>query len=420
MSLTLSDKQSDVITFAARPETTLLTGGAVRSGKSFSVMMSFALWLISQKTKNDHAVVGQSIESIMRNMGFDFIDTVNRMPGCSAHFDRTYGTRIVVFGKSEQYVWIIGANDLRARKRIQGSTLKGLVVEELTLLPKDFFWMAWSRLSVDGAKMWASYNPEGPSHWVKKEVVDQPESFDGREIKFCMRDNPTLSEKVIERYEKSFTGHFRRRLIEGQWAAASGACYPMWELTDKDLPEGKSMPNVHLAIDWAVSGTLAVLLITRKRRKAVVADEFYHEGRTEGLLTEIQVADKIHAWWGQKKLKAVVYAWVDPTTPSTFKRLLRERGFTVRNADNSVVPGIVTTAKRLSIGEIKIHKRCKNLQTELAGYVWDDAAAEKGEDKPIKSSDHGCDALRYFAHSTGKAYHAMVETKVREALQWVQ
>ena len=104
-------------------------------------------------------------------------------------------------------MWIIGANDAKARRRIQGSTLKGLVVEEMTLLPEDFFQMAWSRLSVEGAKMWASYNPEGPAHWAKRKVIDQPERYGANVVPFRLRDNPSLSDEVISRYENNFTKH---------------------------------------------------------------------------------------------------------------------------------------------------------------------------------------------------------------------
>ena len=31
---------------------------------------------------------------------------------------------------------------------------------------------------------------------------------------------------------------------------------------------------------------------------------------------------------------------------------------------------------------------------------WDHAAAERGEDRPDKEADHGCDCLRYFCIST--------------------
>lgn len=412
--MNLSANQRQVLAHGQSRLTSLLAGGAVRSGKSYSILLSFALWLLAQRERHDHAVIGQSIEAVMRNMGFDLIEAIERCGG-RARIDRAFGTRILVDnGLFEASVWIVGATDAKARKRIAGATLKGLVVEELPLLPEDFFNLAWSRLSVSGAKMWASYNPEGPAHWAKRKVVDEAERYDAKVLRFRMRDNPTLDDATLERYERSFTGHFYQRLIAGEWAAASGACFPRWETFHGEL---QLLPGArwHLALDWAVSGTLAALAIRSKGEDAAVACELYHEGRTDGLLNEVEVADRVAEWFRAETLQTAGTAWLDPSTPATFKRLMRARGFLVRAADNDVIPGIVTTAARLASGRVRIHERCVKLLAELAGYVWDDVAAEQGEDKPVKKADHGCDALRYWAHSTGKAYRYMKPTSVRRA-----
>lgn len=412
----LSTPQSSVVKHAKAKNTSLFAGGAVRSGKSWSIALSFGVWLLLQKERRDHAIVGQSIEAIMRNMGFELMDMVEKLGG-NIKLDKQIGTRLII---EDQSVWLIGANDAKARKRIQGSTLKGLVVEELTLLPEDFFWMAWSRLSVDGAKMWCSYNPEGPAHWAKRKVVDEADSFKGSVQRFFMRDNPSLTEETVQRYEGSFTGHFRKRLIEGEWAAAEGACFPVWH--EPNMLHLCYGGRWNLALDWAASGTLAALAIHQKGKDCIVRHELFHTGRTEGLLTEGQAIDMVAQWW-RTRVEIPSYrcaAWVDPSTPAGAKMLLRKAGFTVKSADNDVVPGILTTSQRLENKEILIHSDCKDLRTELAGYVWDSTAADKGEDKPIKKADHGCDALRYFAHSTGKAYRHMGQIKVVEALNAVE
>ena len=413
--MNLSKPQVEVLRHAASDDMALFAGGAVRSGKSYSVLMSFAVWMASQEASHDHAIVGQSIESCMRNCGFDLLEALNDIPGCSARLDKKFGTCIMVHGLAEQRIWIIGANDAKARRRIQGATLKGLIVEELTLLPEDFWNMSLSRLSVDGAKLWASFNPEGPSHWAKRKVIDRCQDFKGKVLHFKMRDNPTLTPETIARYEASFTGHFYRRLIEGEWSAAEGACYPEWFTTSETCVEHGQW---HLALDWAVSGTLAAFAISAKGPRAIVSAELYHEGRTGGVLTENAVADRIVAWFQKDgRLTYTSPAWVDPSAPNSFKRLLRNAGFRVMSADNNVVPGIVTTGARLSQGSLLINESCTQLKAELASYVWDDVAAEHGEDKPLKKADHGPDALRYFAHSTGKAYRYNLATTVEEALQ---
>ena len=93
--MNLSPIQQEVVKHAVADDTGLLAGGAVRPGKSYSVLLSFAVWLLNQPASYDHAIVGQSIETIMRNMGFDFITVLNQM-GSTAELNKQFGTRIIV------------------------------------------------------------------------------------------------------------------------------------------------------------------------------------------------------------------------------------------------------------------------------------------------------------------------------------
>lgn len=398
----LSERQQQVVRHGASDKTLLVAAGAVRSGKSWSVQLAFAAWLLGQRGRFDHALIGQSVEAAMRNVGFDLIDTLQKL-GARVDLDKRYGTRLLVRydGGPIQSVWVLGAADERARRRIQGSTLKGLVIEEMTLLLRDVWNYAWTRLSVQGAKCWASLNPEGPSHWCKRQVIDQIEDFNGSVVEFLMKDNPSLDADTIARYESSLTGHMRKRLIEGLWSAASGACFPDWTTVSED--PGYERMTWRLCLDWAVSGTLAVLAVQLRgdKQRACVRHELYRVGADEGLLVEEDVAQLVLAWWNEQIGQPArgVSVLVDPATPMTFQRALSRRGFHVRGGVNDVLPGIVSTASRLASGAVVVHSECVRLLEELAGYVWDEKKAEIGIDEPVKRADHGVDALRYFVHT---------------------
>ena len=91
---------------------------------------------------------------------------------------------------------------------------------------------------------------------------------------------------------------------------------------------------------------------------------------------------------------------VDPAAAS-FKVQLQVDGISnVMNADNDVSYGIKTVASLLGAGELVITDRCPGLIEEFPGYSWDPTYADKGEDKPIKTSDHRLDALRYAVTTT--------------------
>ena len=55
----------------------------------------------------------------------------------------------------------------------------------------------------------------------------------------------------------------------------------------------------------------------------------------------------------------------------------------------------LVSARAPRIDRLKIHKSCRGLISEIAGYSWSEANAERGEDVPVKVDDHAVDALRY-------------------------
>ena len=52
----------------------------------------------------------------------------------------------------------------------------------------------------------------------------------------------------------------------------------------------------------------------------------------------------------------------------------------------------------MNTGKIVFTPNCKNLFKELSSYVWDEKAAERGEDAVVKQHDHAMDAMRYFVY----------------------
>src|SRR5699024_12464280 len=89
---------------------------------------------------------------------------------------------------------------------------------------------------------------------------------------------------------------------------------------------------------------------------------------------------------------------VDPSAAS-FKAQLKQDGWRVRDAENDVVNGIRNVATSLEDGTIKINDCCKHTIREFSSYIWDEKAANRGEDKPVKENDHHMDSDRYFVNT---------------------
>lgn len=108
---------------------------------------------------------------------------------------------------------------------------------------------------------------------------------------------------------------------------------------------------------------------------------------------------KLKSSSGDADVKSII---VDPSAAS-FIEVLRRRGYMVRKAKNDVTNGIMTTARFLQDGILKVHRGCKDCIREFGLYRWDEKSTD---DRPIKENDHAMDETRYFAYTIlkNKAY----------------
>ncbi len=125
----------------------------------------------------------------------------------------------------------------------------------------------------------------------------------------------------------------------------------------------------------------------------VCTGEYYWSGREERRQkTDGEYADDLAAFLDGVRPRAVI---VDPSAAS-FMAELRRRGYSVQGADNRVEDGIRAVGERLKTGGLLFDASCRRTAEEFQSYVWDENAAQRGEDRPRKENDHCMDALRYF------------------------
>ena len=238
-------------------------------------------------------------------------------------------------------------------------------------------------------------NPAGPGHWFYQEWVRRAEERRLLHLHFTMEDNPALSEAVRARYRRMYTGAFYERYVLGLWRAADGVVYdgfsPAKHLL-KELPELRG--DTYISCDY---GTQNPTVFLKWRRSAggawVCAGEYYWSGREERRQkTDGDYADDLAVFLDGVTPRAVV---VDPSAAS-FIEELRRRGWPVLKADNRVGDGIRRVGELLKDGSLLFADTCRHTAEEFQSYVWDAAAADRGEDRPVKEHDHCMDAIRYF------------------------
>ena len=376
----------------------IIADGAIRSGKTVSMSLSFVMWAMSFFDGQNFAMCGKTIGSFRRNVLF-WLKLMLHSRGYSITDHRADNLLVVRKNGKENYFYIFGGKDERSQDLIQGITLAGVFFDEVALMPESFVNQATGRCSVKDSKFWFNCNPDGPYHWFKVNWIDKCKEKNILYLHFTMDDNLSLAEDIKKRYRSMYTGVFFKRYILGLWAVAEGIIYDMFskERHTKDIKEFFRIlinGNRYVSCDYGTQNATVFLLWNKGRDgKWYCIREYYYSGRDKAKQkTDSEYADDLKEWLEGIQIKAII---VDPSAAS-FIAELRKRGYKVLKAKNDVLDGIRLVGTMLNLEQLVFASSCKETIKEFASYVWDEKALERGEDKPTKQHDHCLDACRYF------------------------
>lgn len=391
-TLRFSPKQRQVLTWWQTGRwQALICDGAVRSGKTFCMGLSFFLWAQHDFNGRQFALCGKTVGALRRNLLTELVPCLRRI-GMEVRENRSANTLTVVYAGHRNQFLLFGGKDASSAALIQGSTLAGLLLDETALMPRAFVEQAVARCSVRGSKLWFNCNPEGPEHWFYKEWIEKAESRGALRLHFTMEDNPGLPPEIRQRYERLYTGVFYRRFVLGEWAAAQGLVYDFFD-PDKDAAEVPDGPFSawRVSVDYGTVNPLSMGLWGEKNGVWYRVDEVYYDSRREGRQkTDAEYAEMLEQLVAGRDIQRVI---VDPSAAS-FIETLRRKGWQVMKADNDVADGIRVTADLLRQRRIVLCRPCRDCLREMALYCWDERS---GRDAPRKEHDHAMDEMRYFA-----------------------
>jgi PBSX family phage terminase large subunit len=375
-----------------------LLEGSVRSGKTWAMMVKI-LSLNFYKVRGQRVLIGNSKESIRRNVLVDlatFVGKKNYRINMQSGQMWLYGVEWLVIGVSNE----------GSERAIRGMTAGIIVWDEVTQAPKNVFDMAMSRLSPEGARFYGTTNPGTPYHYLLTDYLEHKDFIQRVErIKFNLEDNLSLSEETRQRFRSMFHGVFYQRNILGLWVIAEGAIYRD-SMSDELFYDDDTRPigllgsggyvDRFVPIDYGTANQTVFLDVIDDGKTYWVNDEWVWDSRVENLQkTDKQYADELEEWLTDKRGALVI---VDPSAAS-FKVEMTQRGIYHCDAVNDVLDGIRTVSSLLAQRKIRIHKRCTMLTMQLQSYSWDEKAAKRGEEKPLKENDHTVDAIRYGMHT---------------------
>lgn len=103
----------------------IIADGAIRSGKTVSMSLSFVMWAMSSFSGQNFAMCGKTIGSFRRNVLF-WLKLMLKSRGYAVTDSRADNLVIVSRGNVTNYFYIFGGKDERSQDLIQGITLAGV------------------------------------------------------------------------------------------------------------------------------------------------------------------------------------------------------------------------------------------------------------------------------------------------------
>lgn len=418
----LSKKQLQVLTWWNQDSpyfsyNGVIAEGAIRSGKTLVMSLSFVVWSMSAHKNQQFAICGKTVGSLRRNV----VTQLKEVLSCRGYkvIDRQTENKLIVNrGKVCNTYYLFGGRDERSQDLIQGVTLAGILMDEVALMPRSFVEQAMGRCSVEGSKFWFNCNPEGPSHWFYTEIIKQAESKKFLRIHFRIEDNYSLSQETIDRYNSMFQGIFYKRFILGEWAFADGVvydCFSKEKNTYTNAEREKILPSRILdndpfdgypmyGCDYGVYNPQVFLEVYKYNKPGeripyfYVDNEYYYDSRKKmRQKTDDEYINDFIDFVGEKNNKGLV---VDPSASSLIVTAHR-KGIRTQKANNDVNSGIRMVYTLVNSGHVLINSdNCPNLINEFGLYCWNEKRGENGKEEVVKQSDHALDALRYAIYTT--------------------
>lgn len=374
-----------------------LLEGSVRSGKTWISMIMWGFWVASAPENGAYLMAGKTLTTMRRNVlepmcglfGSCFTYSLSKKEG------RLFGRKI----------YLEGASNAQAESKIRGMTLNGAYCDELSLFPEDFFAMLLSRLSVSGAKLIATTNPDNPGHWLKRNYLDN-DALDLLDLKFTLDDNPFLPSEYVRALKTEYTGVFYDRFILGNWTAAEGRIYEDFSqkcvISPQELRQRLSespLTTSVIGVDYGGNKSASAFVHTgfdAGFSNVYVLAEHYDKRNVSAESLISAFADFVTQ--ERERFPTLEMACCDSAEQLLIKSFRSAVSLEVRNAMKKPVSTRINMVNRLiSAGRLHISSECPHLIEALKTAVWDEKSLHK--DVRLDDGSTNIDSLDAFEYS---------------------
>lgn len=371
--------------------------GSVRSGKTWVSAVMWGFWVAASPKDGAYLMSGKTLGTLKRNV----LEPMSAMFGSCFSYSISK-KEAHLFGRR---IYLEGAANVGSEGKIRGMTLNGAYCDELSLFPEEFFAMLLSRLSVRGAKLFATTNPDNPGHWLKRNYLDNP-ALDLLDLKFTLEDNPYLPTEYVRSLMTEYTGVYYDRFILGNWVAAEGRIYEDFsekciispsELKRK-LAERPIVTSV-VGVDYGGNKSASSFVHTGFDAgfgNVYVLSEHYDRRNVSAESLISAFAEYIAAEKG--RFPTLAAACCDSAEQLLIKSFRSAVPLEVKNALKKPISTRINMVNRLiSSGRLHISSECPHLVDALKSAVWDESSTHK--DTRLDDGSTNIDSLDSFEYS---------------------
>lgn len=352
--MALSDKQKEYLQSCSHRWN--IKVGATGSGKSWiDYAVVIPKRLLAMKGQGAALMLGNTQGTVNRNILEPMRDIWGDKLVGSVISGENYAR---IFG---QKVYILGADKQTSVKKIQGMTVEYAYGDEMTTWAQPVFEMLKSRLRCEHSAFDGTANPDSAHHYIKKFIDSDADVYCQTST---IDDNPFLPPEFVEQLKKEYAGTvYYKRFILGQWAAAEGACYPLFAAQPERFIEFVEPPimyaNIGVDFGGGTSGhAFQCVGFTFRYAKMVVLEEYFNQNALDPQRLEQEFVDFVRRC-KQKYVIANVYC---DSAEQTLINGLRNA------ADRAMLNVGIFDAQKKPINE-RIRAACKLMGADRFGIM---------------------------------------------------
>lgn len=306
-------------------------------------------------------------------------------------------------------------------ERLQGLNLAWAWLDEASQIHTAAVWRTLDERIRDPKSkrkcLYATTTPNGLD-WLVKTFRDP--SSKGFVVRGKTSDNKHLPVDFADNLRALYGTEYAKQFLDAMVVEMKGNVWPYVpaiHLLDDDSCDLGGCRAFYGGVDWGHTNPAALLVggVDSDGRWHIV-DLWYKRGADRAEIGKR--ARRMNRTWG-------VQMWYSDHDPEGISQMQRE-GSTgtpcrVARAKKSVLDGVHFVRSLFAVrsdGEprIYIHERCRDLISEIEGYVFQD-----GKEAPVGlQGDHACDALRYlcYTHSLSAGVSNIMLPDIGQANQW--